>query len=223
MLVWLLLALIPAHAVTPMAGVAWTPFSRSDLVWTDDGRTSGVGVGEFDGAVRPALTGFGGAWISRRVGLVGTLGVARLQSTTWVGDTYRQRHWGVVRPGMDLRVALSTREVGRPAPWAMVGVHGDIPSARDVSNGYTDDEQDQADDTAFVDRARLGGVGGRVGIGVDYRLREGIAVGAMWAAEYHRGVLRTDEANTVSSWVGADAALLLTFEWPARSEEPESD
>jgi hypothetical protein len=219
MLVWLLLALIPARAATPMAGVAWTPFARSDLVWVDDGRTSGVGVGEFDGMVRPALTGFGGAWISRRLGLVGTLGVARLQSTTWVGDTYRHRHWGVVRPGLDLRIALSGREVGRPAPWVLVGVHGDIPSARDVSNGYTDDEQEQADETAYVDRARLGGLGARVGLGVDYRLREGISVGAMWAAEWHRGVLRTDEANTVSSWVGADAALLLTFEWPRRPAE----
>ena len=206
----------PVHAATPIAGVSWTPLSRSDLVWVDEGRTSGVAVGEFDGVARPALAAFGGAWVSERVGVVGSLGVARLQSTTWTGDTWRQRHWGVVRPEIDLRIALSTREVGRPAPWLFLGLYGDIPSARDVSNGYNEAEQEDADEDAWVERVRLGGLGGRLGAGVDYRLRDGLALGATWAVGYHRGFLQSTDTKVVSSWLATEASLLLSFEWPPR-------
>jgi hypothetical protein len=211
-------ALSAARAATPIAGVAWTPLSRSDLVWVDESRTSGVAVGEFDGVVRPALAAFGGAWISNRVGLVGSLGVARLQSTTWSGDTWRQRHWGVFRPEVDLRISLTGRAVGRPSPWLFLGLYGDIPSARDTSNGYSEVEQDAADEDAWAERARLGGIGGRLGAGVDYRLREGLALGATWSLGYHRGFLQTSDMSVVSSWLATEAALLLTFEWPRAPE-----
>lgn len=207
-----------AAAATPFVGLAWQPLSRADLLWVDEGRTSGVAVGEFDGVVDPPLQAFGGVWLSDDIGLVGSLGVARLQTTTVVGDTWRQQHWGVIRPAIDIRYAIGPREVGRPAPWATLGVHGDIPSARDVSNGYTDEEQAQADQEAFIDRARLGGVGARMGVGLDYRLREGIAIGGMYTIGWHRGLLRTDEADVVSSWVSGRAQLLVTFEWPGRDE-----
>ncbi len=214
MLVLLLSTL--CHALTPIAGVEWTPLSTADLVWVDGERTSGVLVGEFDGLARPDLQAFGGAWLSERLGVVLTLGVARLQSTTWVNDTWRQRHWGVVRPGVDTRLSLTRRDVGHPALWLDLGLHGDIPSARDVSNGYTEDEQAAADEDAWVERARLGGFGGHLGAGVDYRLREGIAVGARYALTYHRGVLQTSETAVVSSLLSSSAALTLSFEWGAR-------
>ncbi len=211
----LLTSLLPAQAATPLAGVAWTPLSRADLVWVGDDRTSGVAVGEFDGVVAPNLSAFGGVWLSDSVGLIGSLGLARLTSTTWVGDTWRQRHWGVLRPGIDLRYSLGPREVRRPAAWILGGIHGDIPSARDTSNAYSPEEQAIADEDAALERARLGGFGARVGLGVDYRLAEGIAVGAQWSMRWHQSVLRTDQAMNVSSWVAADVALLLTFEWPS--------
>jgi hypothetical protein len=219
MLAALLLAALatPANAgVTPLAGVEWTPLSRGDLTWVDDDRTTGVAVGELDGLVRPAMTGFGGVWIGERVGLVAGLGVARLQSTSWVGDVYVARHWGVVRPSMDLRVGILKRELRRPVPWVMLGFHGDIPSSRDVSNGYSEEEQVAADETSYEDRLRLGGLGGRVGAGVDYRLVDGVAIGALYAVEAHWGVLRTSETEVVSSWVSSHASLLLTFEWGPR-------
>lgn len=200
----------------PFAGVEWVPLSRADLSWVDDGRTSGLGVGEFDGFVRPALTAYGGAWLGRRLGLSGGLGVARLQSTTWVGETYQQRHWGVVRPSIDLRVGLADRVVQRPVPWLVVGMYGDIPSSRDVSNGYSEEEQEVADQSAYEDRLRLGGLGGRLGLGIDYRVVEGVALGASYAVELHRSVLRTSDVGTVTSWLTARAALHVTFEWPGR-------
>src|SRR5690606_2556186 len=122
--------------------------------WIGDDRTTGTAVGEFDGVVAPNLSAFGGAWIGERVGLVGSVGLARLTSTRWVGDVYQSRHRGVFRPELDVRFLLSPRAQGRPVPWLVAGVYGDVPSAREVSNGFTDEEQDAADEAAYIDRAR---------------------------------------------------------------------
>lgn len=214
---WLLLSVL-AHAVEPLAGVAYSPLGRSDLAWLDDGRTTGLGVGEFDGVVRPQLSAFGGVWLSPRVGLVGSLGIARLQATTWVGETWTQRHWGVVRPEVDVRWTIVKRRVAFPVPWLVVGVYGDIPSARSTSNGWSRAEQRAADEVAAADRARLGGVGARIGVGADYRITPNVAIGATWSALWHHATVAGSEALTVSSWVASDASLLLTFEWPKKAE-----
>src|SRR5690606_31447825 len=60
-----------AHAAEPYAGVEWRPLSRADLAWVEEGRTSGAGVGELDGTVRPALQAHGGLWLGERVALGG--------------------------------------------------------------------------------------------------------------------------------------------------------
>lgn len=208
-----------ALAATPTAGVEWVPLSRADLVWVEDGRSTGTGVGEFDGVVAPGLRAWAGAWLSERVGVTGSLGMARVTSTTWVEDTWRSRHRGVLRPGVDLRVSLLRRGDDRPRPLFLLGVYGDVPSARETSNGFTEEEQLLADEDALIDRTRLGGVGGRIGFGADLRVHEHISVGFLWATTVHRSVLRTSEASTVSAWVGTQAGLTLAFEWPASSEE----
>jgi hypothetical protein len=199
-------------AATPFAGLEWRPLSRADLAWVAEDRTSGDAVGEFDGVVRPALQAFGGAWLSDRVGLAGSLGVARLTTTSWTGETARQRHWGVIRPELDLRVALTKRSP-HPLPWLLLGFDGDIPSARDVSDGYTADEQAAADRDAQTERLRLGGFGGRLGAGVDARVAPGVSVGACFDLAGHFGVLRSEDASTVSSWLATGAAVLVTFDW----------
>jgi hypothetical protein len=214
MVYWLLLAV--AEAATPLAGVRFTPFSRADLVWVDEERTSGTAVGEWDGIVRPSLSAFAGAWFGERFALTGGLGVARLTSTTWSGEVWRQRHWGVARPSIEARIGLGARRLRRPVPFVLLGVHGDIPSARDTSNGYTQAEQDAADENAYAERVRLGGLGGRLGAGVDFRVVDGLAVGASYAIEGHWGVLRSDDLSTVSSWIASETAFLLLFEWPDR-------
>jgi hypothetical protein len=198
----------------PVFGVDWAPLSRSDLTMVEDGRTSGLGVGEFDGLVRPSLSTYGGAWFGPRVGLMGTLGIARLQSTTWTGDVYEARHWGVVRPGVDLRVGLTRRIAARPTPWVVAGVYGDIPSARDVSNGYDDDEQAAADTAAYEDRLRLGGFGARLGVGAEIRPVPYVSLGLSFVGEAHWGVIRSAEAGVLSSLVSTRTSLLVAFEWP---------
>ncbi len=200
--------------VVPYAGVEIRPFSRADLVWVEDGRTTGTTVGEFDGVVDPAVSAYIGAWLGPWIGLQGGLGIARLQTTTYVGESFYQQHWGVVRPSLDARVALMRRRDRFPVPWAMVGLFVDLPSARDVSDAYSEEEQLAADESASIDRLALWGLGGRLGLGVDYRLLPGIAVGAQVTLGYTQSVLASQDANTVSSWLASSGALLLHFEWP---------
>jgi hypothetical protein len=207
-----------AMAGTPFGGVEWHPVSRDDLVWVDEGRTSGVAVGEFDGTVNPALSAYGGAWVSERTALSLSLGVARLGNTTYVNDVLRQVHWGVIRPGFDVRWSLHARRPDWPVAWIILGAHGDIPSARDVSNGFTNEEQEAADDLAKLERARLGGLGGRSGLGVEYDLLPGLSIGAQWALTLHYATWRSEDVSLVGQWMAADAALLLGFRWPKNLE-----
>ena len=212
----LLAQLTVAHAATPIAGLEWRPLSRGDLVWTGDRRTSGLSVGEFDGFVRPALQLHAGAWTGSRVALLGGLGLARLQNTTIVDDVYRQRHWGVFRPSVDMRFSFTDVVQKKPIPWVLVGMYGDIPSVRDVSNGYTDEEQELADELAGAERARLGGVGLRTGLGVTLHLADGVVIGGQYAVGIHRSVFQADDADAVTSWMLAEASLLIGFEWPGK-------
>ncbi|NCG20013.1 MAG: hypothetical protein GWP91_13480 [Rhodobacterales bacterium] len=207
-----------AHAATPFGGVEWHPLSRADLAWVEESRTSGVAVGEFDGTARPDLEAFGGLWFNDQLGLSAGLGMARLQNTTELDSVIRQRHWGVVRPSIDARIGLGQRREQVPFAWLLVGAHGDIPSARDVSVGYTPKEQKAADEIAYVERGKLGGFGGRLGIGAEYDLRPGLALGAQYAIEWHRGVWRSDDLAIASQWVAGEASLLLMFRWPKASD-----
>ena len=215
MLLLMLALSTPGQAATGFAGLEWRPLSRADLVWVDDGRDTGTAVGEFDGTVRPLLSAFGGVWFNRYVGLSAGLGVARLTSTSEAADVFRQRHWGVVRPSLDVRIGWVEPRVRYPVPWFLIGVHGDIPSARDVSNGFTADEQTAADGAAEVERYRLGGIGGRVGAAVEYRLLPGISIGAQVTLGLHRTFVTGSELTLTSVWLATEAAILLQFEWPA--------
>jgi hypothetical protein len=203
----------------PFFGLAWTPLSRQDVVWSEQDRTSGVLVGEFDGTVRPNMEAYGGAWLGNHLGFSASVGIARLTNTTWVdSENWEQRHWGVIRPSFDLRVS-PWKPGDHPRPWLHLGMHGDIPSSRSVSNAFTEEEQAAADDLAYDERARLGGVGGRVGVGAEQTLGRGIAVGLTWSADVHQSVLRGDDARAVTTWLGTSAQLLLSFQWPGRKTE----
>ena len=213
--------------IRPVLGLEWRPLSRADLTWVDEGRTSGLAVGELDGAVRPALSGFFGAWVSRRVGLMGSIGVARLTSTTFTTEadgesTFRSRHWGVIRPALDVRLAPWGHDQTVSA-WAIVGAHGDLPSSRDVSNAYTEDEQAIADETAAEDRVRLGGFGGRLGIGAEVHVGKGVHLGGQYAVYWQQTVLAGSDADTLSSWVAGEASLLASIEFGRKRTKPSGE
>lgn len=203
------------------AGLAYKPLSRQDLVWVEQDRTSDVLVGEFDGAVRGNLEAFGGVWFNRFVGLNLTLGVAQWLNESVVNDVTSRKSWLVVRPGLDVRLGWIEPKINFPVPWFFAGVHGDIPAVRDRSNGYTPEEQEAASDAATVAGYRLGGVGGKVGAGVDYRILPGFLIGATFGVGIHRGTYVGADSRYGTLWVQTEASLLLAFEWGGRpgSEE----
>ncbi|MFT6144279.1 MAG: hypothetical protein ACJATT_001105 [Myxococcota bacterium] len=213
-MITLLLSL--ALGAEPFAGAAIRPFSRADLVWVQEGRTSGESVGEFDGVVRPGIQPYVGAWFSPRIGLLGSVGVASLSTSTFIGDNVSRRSHTVVRPSIDLRVALRPES---PTVWTVASVHADIPSAVDRSTVYTDEEQEAADIGASNTRSRLGGVGGALGAGVDVSLVPELSVGIQYRLELHRGSLRNTTAVTTSTWLASDASLLITVHWPRPKQD----
>ncbi|MCA9494026.1 MAG: hypothetical protein KC621_29060 [Myxococcales bacterium] len=216
-----LLLLASARAATPYAGLEWTPLGRADLAWVDAGNETGLVVGGNDGFARPDLMAYGGVWLAERVGAHAAFGAARIQTTSWTEDVYVQRHWGVVRPALDLRLALLRRDRPLPIPWVLVGGHVDLPSSRDVSNGYTEDEQLAADEAATEDRIRLGAWGGRAGAGVDLGVLPYLRLGGQWTLGWQRSLWKSGDPGTVTSFVSAEAAFLLEFQWPKKvAEDP---
>jgi hypothetical protein len=213
-----LIACGTALASTPYAGLEWRPLSRGDLAWIEEGDTTGLLVGGSDGFVRPQLGAYAGAWVTERVGMHASLGVARVQSTSWAGDVYVQRHWGVVRPAFDVRVALLSRDDGRPVPWLFLGGHLDVPSSRATSNGYTAEEREAAARAATLDRIRLGGIGGRLGAGADLGLLPSLRLGMQWSLGWQRTLFKGSEPTAITQWVVADGALLVEIQWPRRQE-----
>jgi hypothetical protein len=209
-----LLAVRFALAATPIAGIEWRPLGRADLSWVDEARTSGVSVGEFDGTVRPSLMAYGGTWLGSHVCMTGAVGVARLGNLTTADNITTQRWWMVVRPSVDLRVALTERRLRSPVPYLLGGLHFDIPSVGDRSEAYTKKEQAAVDDAVLVEVARLAGAGGRLGAGADYRVVEGVAVGLLYAVEAHRAFWQADEVGFTTTWMAGEASITLQFEWP---------
>ena len=84
-------------------------------------------------------------------------------------------------------------------------------------SAYTDEEQAQADQATLVERARLGGLGARVGAGVEVRITGGLSLGAEAAIEGYTSTLRAAESVSLNTWVGTRAAILLSFTWPDRA------
>ena len=139
MLAWaVLMASSPAIAGTgAVFGVELRPLSRGDLTWVAEGNTSGEAVGALDGFVRPNLQAYGGVVLGDTFVVLGSLGVARLQTTVRADDVVTQQHVGVVRPALDLRVRLAEAAPLRPVPHLVAGFHLAIPSARDTSSCST--------------------------------------------------------------------------------------
>jgi len=217
---WLMTA---ALAADPYLALEWRPLGRGDLAWVEEARTTGLAVGGLDGFARPQAQLDVGAWLHPRFALQGSLGVARMQTTLWVGDIYTQQHWGVVRPGLDGKVQLGRHRQGLPRPWAIGGVHLDIPSARDVSNGYDETQQAIADEVATTERMRLGAFGARAGLGVEQRLIGGLSLGAMYTVQWQRSLFVDTDPSTITSLVTGEAALLLQFDWPGDPPATEGD
>lgn len=212
----------PVLAAQPFAGLEIDPLSRQDLVFVDEGRTSGTGVGELDGTVRSVASAYAGAWITRHVGIAAGLGVAIAQASSRAGDVERQKTIGVFRPSLDVRLGWMERRPRFPIPWFLVGFYGDIPTASDRSTGFTEEEQTAADEASFAELTRLGGFGARVGAAVDYEVLPGLGIGAQVTVGLQRSAYLGADETLTSLWISTEASILLQFTWPDRRKAGEA-
>jgi hypothetical protein len=201
-----------ALAVEPVMGVDWVPFGRADLVAVEDEWTSGTGVGEFDGLLRPALTPYAGVGLGKTTVLVG-LGVALARTTTWTAESRSSVSAGGFRPSVDVQ-----RDFGvgseRIQPWLGAGLYGIWPIARNVDQADTNEEADAADEGATATKFRIAGAGLRAGAGADVVVTEGFELGFRAHLVGHNGWSLTEAQLGWSTLIWAEAGLRLQVWWP---------
>ena len=201
-----------AAAAEGTMGVDWVPYGRGDLVWVSEGQSSETLVGEFDGLVRPALTAYGGLLGDRHAWLFG-FGVARTADVDWDGEGFRRVSASAFRPSADWQWYLRERRPGAATPWLGLGLYATIPQARDTADVYTAEEQSDADEGARALRGRIGGLGGRAGIGGDYRMNDALTLGLRYHVTAHRGQVSSEDSLSVSWLTWGEAALRVQLEF----------
>ena len=192
-------------------GVDWVPTSRADLVWIAEDQLTGTLAGEFDGALRPALTAYGGLQGDKTAWLL-SLGVARSTDVSWTLESRETTAMGGVRPALDMQRYVMPRQTGAATAWFGAGLSGVIPLASVRSAAYGEQEVEDAAEEARATRSRIGGVGGRVGLGAEVLLSPGITLGLRTHVNAHRGQTLSEDALRVATWIWADAALRLQIE-----------
>ena len=196
-------------------GGAWSPSGVGALAWSDAGAFSGTLAGEYDGLLRPPLTAHGG-WIGTKDAVTANFALVRFTDATFSSDnTYHGV--GSTRFGVDYRRYLYARAAGRVDFYGTGGGYFVLPNAEDTSEAYTPEEQDQADIDSGVTRARIGGLGGQLGIGADYLFgdaagRPAVGVGLRYVARLYRGQATSDTGYQVSTIVVTEAAFVLELQ-----------
>lgn len=209
-----LLLSIAAHADT-LFGVDWVPSGRGDIAWVEGGQLSGDLVGELDGLLVPPLTAWGG-WTDAHDAVLFGLGGARLASHATGASSESIDVVATLRISGDYRHYLLPRQPGMPVPWAQVGLYGVIPSVRSEASALTEDEQAATDEASSEIAARVGGVGGRLGVGAELLWDNGLSLGARAVAVAHRASSTLEDTTTVSTWIRGEAAIVLSFTFDSK-------
>lgn len=202
----ILLASLASAFAAGMAGVDVAPVGRSDLVAVDQGRTTGLGVGEADGLLRPPVTAWAGV-AGDHVGWLFGFAMASRRTRTWTpdpaggDDLVTNRRVTTLRPSADVRWYPQGRSGPALQPWAGLGLHVVAPVVAYTSDAWTSKEQAAWQDVADEDRARLFGVGGRVGGGCEYRFDGGVRMGARYDLGLHRAQV-VDRAVVAATTLG---------------------
>ena len=207
----LLLLAGTAHAAV-LFGAAWSPAGIGALAWDDAGKFSGTLAGEYDGLLRPPLTAHGG-WVGARDAVLGSASVVFLASSRFA-EGNAVSSVGGLRLGADYRRYIWARKAGAVNLYGDAGAFGIVPAASSTDTAYTAQEQDDADEGAAADRARIGGLGAQAGLGAEYLLgdkegRPAVAVGVRWLVRGYRGQEGGEEGIRVSTVVTNEAAVVL--------------
>ena len=117
---------------------------------------------------------------------------------------------GAVRPSLCYRRYFGSEpQAGRAAFTAELGLYGVIPSARDISDSYSDEEQNDADEGAAYTRKSIGALGGWLGPGFSYLVTDALLLGARYHLILNRGQIYTEDALSISTALYAEAALVF--------------
>ena len=199
-----------------MLGLGFNPAGIGALAWQDADQLSGTLAGEFDGVLRPPLTMYGG-WYDAHNAVLADVSLVRFSTVTY-SDTSSKDAIGATRLGIDYRRYLPEADAGAGHVdlYGHVGAYGILPNAVDTSEAYTEEDQASADEAAGELRARVSGIGARVGLGAGYRLggaddAASATLGIRGALTVHRaqGTLETGTIVTVIAL--PEAALTLEF------------
>lgn len=200
MLAW---CIATAVAVVPTVGIEVRPIPRTPPETVSQA---------LEAAVVPPLVGYGGVRVWRLT-VLASLGVAQRRTVARADGIQSVQRVGLVRPALDVRFALLDRPDGVPEPYLLVGGQITVPVVSDVSDGYTDDEQEAADLAAAEERRRLGRFGGRVGAGAVMPVWQGLGLGGQVALDWSRSYALGDQPGTVTGLLSTDVSVLLQFEW----------
>lgn len=196
-----------------MLGGAFIPAGVGALAWQDADQLSGTLAGEFDGILRPPLTVYGG-WYDTHDAVLIDFSMVRFSTATW-SDTPSAQGVGSTRLGLDYRRYLPAAQAGPGSVdiYGDLGVYGIMASAKDTSEAYTEEDQASADEASGELRARIGGVGGRFGLGAGYRLGTpaSVTLGVRGALLVHRAQSTLESGYQVSVVVLPEAAFTLEF------------
>lgn len=213
----LALLLAPTALAGGMVGVDIAPLGRGDLVAVDEGRASGLGVAEVDGLLQPPITAWGGVAGEHLAGLFG-FAVASVSTRTWTpdpaggDDLVTNRRVSTLRPSADLRWYPGGRSGPAVQPWLGAGLHVVAPLVSYTSDAWTTKEQEAWQDVADEDRARLFGVGGRLGGGCELRLAQGLRLGARYDLGVHRAQVVDQAVVSATTRTNTRGQLSVSFD-----------
>ena len=186
-----------------IVGLDWVPTGRADLVAA--GETSGTGLSEFDGVLRPPMTAWAG-WHNDQLSVLCGLSAGWTRTAVYIGDSKTVSSRGGVRPSVDVRRYLTE---GVVSPWLQAGAYGTIPWAREVSTLYSADEAAAMATEASADRGRIAGYGVRIGGGAEGSLGGSMRIGVRWLMVAHQGNVGTEDGRVISTRLFPETALTV--------------
>ena len=204
-----LCVLSAAHA-GPLLGVEYVPPGLSEMAWVASGQLSGTQVAERDGMLVPSLRTEGG-WVFGRTGVLGGLSVARVATSVQTSESNSVEARSALRPAVNVRRWLMDPTAGAPLFFLTSGLHLVVPFVSASSDGSSEEEDSALNETADEDKERIGGWGGQIGMGAEYRFETGLSFGMKSTMVILRSQQSNAQTRTVSVLVRPQTALTVGF------------
>jgi len=204
------LVLLSTAQAGAMLGAEYVPPGLGELAWVAGGQLSGTQVAERDGMLVPPLRTHGG-WVFGRTGILGGLSVARVATSVQTAESTSVESRTALRPSISVRRYSMEPVSATPLFFLSSGLHLVVPFVSSASDGATTEEDSALAEAAEEDENRIGGWGGQLGMGAEYRLENGISFGMKSSVVIHRSQQSNAQTRTVSVLVRPQTALTVGF------------